>query len=977
MKNARFHGAVTSVAILFGLLLATSLCAAQNISGLDTLTHIQTRSFDIYYPAGLEEPALRLARFADPMLDELNSFFGIKLNPHSWGKDRIPVLLSDRSPYLNGYSIPYPSNRIVLYLAENNMTNELASMDDELYYTFLHELTHTVTLNMRSPLMALLARIFGDFISPAIWMMPDAVLEGTAVWVESNASTVTPGCIPENDDGNTGRLHDPSALEPVFSDLRGGMAGSIWSVSGLDDYPGAGSMAYHYGALFSQFLVERNGPETLARFWTLASDGNFSKGYDGTLVSKGIVEELTGTPEKALWKEFMAWLAEQTSAVCGRSDPEVEVAGRRVGAFAASGDSLFYVDLEQNAVFRLSIADATSENGCTEKSPSRLFAADNLIERLGASSDGRQLVVDWVRSGSHGEIIQAKYRFDFESGRLSLQKDREPNVEQWLPAMQEGAGFEGPAPTASGASAGSVWLYGLLRRGSQIVPARQDAAGNFELLRDAPAIVRSLSVQESSGHQEGDSTIRLALSTTQGDGLARLAIIQKCKAPDGKWQLFLQKDPPEGGIHEPVITTDNIVFYRAHLPGGERPLRWMRLDSQALARDFDCVDTDWVELSETDGAALKTGGAVSEANGAATQAGFRIASPALFPAMGSSSRYPYANGQSAGIQIEGSDLTERAAWIALAGWNYQISAPDLAFSLGFQIDRQYLNISLEDGPALDTQTQSAQRLSSLTIRDKLTWSLLPLWRRAWTEFQAGISGVQEDYNAGKFLAPDYAYANIGSRISIGYTTMRNSTFAPFDEKGLAVQAAVDYETIPGIASGWGASAGLELAIPAPALRFSVEGTCALGSGLSCQPAGRLLEGGGKSYVSSLPPAYPVYREYAALAAESPWYLFGEAEARLATFEAAPSLKQIRLPFLPALSFRRASLFGGFRASLLELDSQVEAPSSAFLRLSTDCTILAGMASMLHIEPSIELSLIFRPDLAKVSHMIDFGLGVSY
>lgn len=1018
-----------------GLLWATGVCPAQNMRALDSAQHLRTKSFDIYYPSGLEGQARRLAGFADTMFEELTAFFGAA--PHGAGKggDRIPVLLSDRSPYLNGYSIPYPSNRIVLYLAQDGMTNELASLDDELYYVFLHELTHTITLNMRSPLMAALSGILGDYLCPSLWMMPDAVLEGTAVWVESNAGAVSPaslrlaslkraslnlagdttdvagtatepsGAGTADEAGATGgagqtlrgRLHDPAALEPVFSDLSQGGAASIWAVSGLDDYPGSGGMAYYYGALLSQFLTERYGAGALAHLWSSASGGNIAQGYDGTLTSGGIVEALTGSPEKVVWDEFMAWVGEQSSAVHGRRDPTVVAAGTRVGAFTAGNDAIFYVDHERNAVCCLSLATALAAD-MAERKPVRLFAADGLIERLSLSEDGKQLLVDWVRRGPGGETIPARYGFDLGSRRLRLLEDRSQS-RRWLPSA--------PATELSG------WTYGLLRQGARIVPARRGADGNCQALEGAPEIVRSISAERLTagngrGDPEGSESTRLALAFTQKGGRSQVAIAEGVGAAgaEGEWTFFLQKRPPEGGIHDPVFAAGDILLYRTHLPGGKSTLCWMRVDRQALEEDFVRTNLRWVpvpgeagELADNaadkgadtraeevacnraDAAADKAAGngpgMPDAATGGSFQGGGQKCKPALFPALGSTARYPYINGGAAGIQVEGADLTERAAWTAATGWNYRYSAPELTFSAALIVDKNSTTISLYDGPALGSSAPSVERISGAAIDSKTTWIMLPAWRRCWLDIQATIAGVGEQYGASQFFCPDYDYANVGSRAGVGYSTIRESPFAPFDKKGFAARAAADYEVVPGRASGWGVSAGMDIALPEPALCLSADGSLALDQGLAFRPAGRILQGAGETYASVLAPTWPEYYEYEALTATSPWYLRGEVQARVFSIEASPALKNIRLPFLPSLAIRRSSLFCGVRAALLEVTGRTEAPASVFARLETDGTFLAGMASMLHIEPAVEFSFIFRPDLAKADYKINLGLEVSY
>jgi hypothetical protein len=77
-------------------------------------------------------------------------------------------------------------------------------------------------------------------------MMPQALVEGTAVWVESR--------LGEEGIGSPGRLNDPAALETVRLERARGQSRSLWDVSGLVDFYGAGNLPYLYGGLFADFF---------------------------------------------------------------------------------------------------------------------------------------------------------------------------------------------------------------------------------------------------------------------------------------------------------------------------------------------------------------------------------------------------------------------------------------------------------------------------------------------------------------------------------------------------------------------------------------------------------------------------------------------------------------------------------------------------------------------------------------------------
>lgn len=1032
VSQNRQYASHTQVAVfvLTCLMLFATLipCPSQDIDGLEAVGHLQTQRFDIYYAQALKPQAERLTGFADVTLDELVKFFGTETETMPRFNARIPVLLSDRSPYLNGYSIPYPSNRIVIYLAKDGITNELASLDDELYYVFLHELTHMVTMNMRSPFLTLAAKVFGDFVSPPIWMIPDAIMEGTAVWVESNADTVAPASRrraalsagagddlePSGIEAQQGRLHDPAALEPVFIDLQGDGADSIWTVSGLDDYPGAGSLAYHYGALLTQFLTDRYGVEIVSKLWSAAATGNITKGYDGTLTSKGIVEEITGQKHEVLWSEFLNWLRDEDmapqnasvqasiTAASNAAAPssasnmqEVTLAGRRVGAFTVGSGELFYVDVDKNAVFSVPLSALIDTNAKkTSRKATRLFAADGLVERLRLSEDGKSLFVDWVRWDATGKIVPALYRFDLQTQKLSLVGDREKS-KNWLDV---GAGLPESDVTVSG------YTYGLFRQGPAIVPARKAKDGSFEMLAGAPPFVRSLSVYSDTTYSDtlcSDMTTEgsqsklgldidfdfgrdsgpdfgLALAFAQKGGLSQLALVRR-NGPN--WVLYVQKDIAQGGIHNPVVAVTpigDVVFYRASLPNGKSVLRWMSLTPDVLTKCFERKETHWVPvLDASQGHAMDN---LVADNAAHKTTEFR---PVRFPALMRTTRFPYADDEALGIHLEGGDLSERLTWATEAGWNYRYGTPEFSMGLGFSIDAHQATINLFDNPLglsppEGTLDERVGRISGLALSDKLTRTIGPSWRTSFLSIESVVAGTQQDYVASEFFRPTYETVDLAARFAFGYSTLCSSIFAPFDPKGFKGELSADYEILPGKAQCWGLSGSAQMALARPAIQASFYGALALSPALKFGPLGRAIQGeSGTLYGSGLSSSWPSYYEYAVLAANSSWFVYGQAQMRLFTLEANRAVQNIELPFLPSGSFRRVSLFAGVKSGLGYIEDVPEVLPAAFLQTKIDGTILAGMASMLHIEPTMELSFPLRPDLAKTHFLLSFGLGVSY
>ncbi|MCE1197183.1 hypothetical protein LWX53_11885, partial [bacterium] len=173
------RAALPLLAALALILAAAPPAQGQAALGLRALRGLRTERFDIYFPPSLEAEGRRLASFADAVYADLEAFFspaagGSGSGSPAWKIDipggRIPVLLSEASYSLNGYFTAYPSNRIVIYAKGADPRDSLTSMDDELRSVFVHELTHLVTLNARSPFWSFLARAIGDTVAPPAWI---------------------------------------------------------------------------------------------------------------------------------------------------------------------------------------------------------------------------------------------------------------------------------------------------------------------------------------------------------------------------------------------------------------------------------------------------------------------------------------------------------------------------------------------------------------------------------------------------------------------------------------------------------------------------------------------------------------------------------------------------------------------------------------------------------------------------------------
>jgi hypothetical protein len=957
--------AVMLLALVIAMMsLPDLLAAAQEISNLKPLLHVQTRWFDIYAPHELEAQAWRLSSFADNTYSKLNGFFDTQPSRH-----RIPVLISDIAHSLNGYSTLLPSNRIVIFLASADPRGQLASMADELESVFLHELVHCITLNERKGGWKALAWLGGDWVAPEGWMMPQALVEGTAVWAESRLSAEN-GAAGESraEDGaagrenqasaKSGRLNDPAALQIVRIEREWGQNRSLWDVSGLADFYGSGSLAYLYGGLFADYLAERFGPEILGQLWHDAAGGNIFRGFDGTALSKGILEVKTGVRPQTLWADFLSWI-DSGMEKAGEVRDAVELFSGYIGAFDVGEGVVYYFDGDKRGVYARAILDgqrkgvesqgkeAESRGQGTE--PRRLFAADENLRNIRFNVRFHALDIDWIRPLPDGRTIPARYQFDLETKTLSYIRD--------LPIPPAGAAL---AVAQNGSSRENIFLYdpwtdpesgtdyGLVRLGSTILPARRTAEGKTEIIDIPGYAVRWISPgfrldSEGSAASRG---IRFALTLIPENGISRLGILEE---EHGSWLLLVQNQAPEGGICQPVYANVTKIVYLSSKKDGLKALNVLdigEIDKQSTSASslFSTIPVEWQDAVRW--AQLHYLEAMQEPK----QTAAIKKTDTLFPALFSSSRIPYAEGNTAGLVLTGSDLSERAAWQVFAGWDFSNWRPSESAHIQLGAGEWHVLFSVADQSVLYA---SLGRVSSVSAVLKWERSFVPLFRSLSADLHGIFAGFQDAYPLAEVfqLSPDSTSWAIG--LDAQYQSLYRSRKPPYDQYGFALAAGADYEVASRSGFG-GMSLGGSITVPGR-VGLSAYGAYAPFGGVAFSPALRLLASGSSIMPSAVQAPYPSYREYSSLISLSNWYTFGEVDVRLFSIEAGWML---RMPLSPSWALRRIIGRAGVRGAGLEIDSTPSALCSAFARVEFDLAILAGMVATSHTMFSVEAAWAF-------------------
>lgn len=421
-----------SAAAALLILISTALFS------LESKEMIRTKWFDIIYTPESAESARLVASRADSYADEICALLGTTV------KKRIPVYLESGISVLNAHFSPYPYDHIVLY-DTLPVEGDLANNSDSLLSVFYHELTHALSLTIRTPFWQFISSIFGDFISiNSALTMPLSFMEGVTVSFESL--------------NGEGRLSDPAALQLLAQDKLEGRFLSWKEAAGARDvYPG-GRAHYLYGGFFARWLQTNWGMETYSEFWNKGAEFNLFESNTQTRF-----RQVYGLTLDQAWDRFResipvpADVRQNGRFLQGSSDGVQSLLDSR-------GGRIVWLDLDAEAVM---LRDR-------DGSVRRLFGTDGTCSRLSLSSSGSELLVSRaVRSGAViSDIVEI---FDI---------DRNAYTGERFPGLRDAAFLDSPYRIAA--------LQVRGQRASLVVFSRSRPDSLLELLSAGPGEDRSL-----------------------------------------------------------------------------------------------------------------------------------------------------------------------------------------------------------------------------------------------------------------------------------------------------------------------------------------------------------------------------------------------------------------------------------------------------------------------------------------------------
>ncbi len=231
--------------IIIALLAVQAQAFCANFKIGEKLYTIETKHFDIIFSEGSRRSAECLAGFADGVFDDITARLSYT------NQKRIPVVITPSIGLFNGYTYPVPYIHIVLW--DYPLDPEWTTFRDNLKSLFTHELTHAVTMDIKSPFFEFLYSIFGSPFDFGLGLEPEYMIEGAAVSFESG--------------GGYGRANDPLIQERLREDIYENVFMSPLQASGAWDIYPYGNVYYNYGGLFNKYLQDRFGMEKYSEYW--------------------------------------------------------------------------------------------------------------------------------------------------------------------------------------------------------------------------------------------------------------------------------------------------------------------------------------------------------------------------------------------------------------------------------------------------------------------------------------------------------------------------------------------------------------------------------------------------------------------------------------------------------------------------------------------------------------------------------------
>ncbi|MEI6388638.1 MAG: hypothetical protein WCQ50_18640, partial [Spirochaetota bacterium] len=760
-----------------------------------------------------------------------------------------------------------------------------------------------------------------------------------------------------------------------------------------------GSSPYIWGGPFMAWLEAGYGAGSIQKLFTEL--GNLRSPED-RLWTKGAFAAAFGRDLDSLWEEWLATMVPDRPVYVG-----ARLLAPRQGLISAL--TAGYIDGKALTIWEDSAFGAVLELAEGDRHARRLFDADGHVNRLALSEDGRFLLVSTVMEDSQTQS-QLVVRVWDRTARAFTKRS--------IPGLREAAwvgeaGGQGEGPVVGIAPKGmrtdlvrvdgsdrSVLAQGTDSRffGS---PLCLGAGSLFFLAMDEG---RSMLIRLENGQPSvlspGMPLGRLRFLSGRGDelavgyaqekGLYRVALLEGVTGPGqsaapvqeatpapetapeyAPTRLRAQETDISGGVQAAAFAGPPggppDLHYKAVFSEGEYPAAYP-FEARAMAMkdesaSWSALDSSFLGLPS--GAALAGEGQLPSPS-ASPLASARAAPP--LPLVGRTIRSPVlaTDLSSAGLVLQGADITGTLAWVLDAEYSWAAGAANLAGNLNLGLAPYTVSATAEDwfSPSLESKRPwSRTTRLSLGISRKLPD--FPLRNHADLGLELAGGALTTGASGAAYSTAPYS-GDIGARLRLTRTQSHTSPFAPFDREGFEAAAVADTEWRPGLDTlpAFGVTVWGGAWIPLLGLHGSIEANLSPGAGLRFGPGGRGFADGGSSL---LDPAVGTWSVYNAMG-KAPWF----ARTELAVTPLSLEIGR-ELPFFGLYS-RRLMVTAGGRAGALGSFTFSRTPTpllSAFVDTSFEFTILAGFLAQTGLAATVHFE--YAP-LAATPGSVSFELG---
>ncbi len=360
---------VKQVLLLFLFLVCSAALFSYEgmLAGQRGLKVIKTEYLDIIYTPGSEKSAAIIAEHGDDIYRELHTTYNLI---HEF---RLPVTITSSQDMFNAYFTNTSYNHIVLFDTQPPMS--MAVFAEDLLMVFRHELSHAITMSIKTPFWRIVNKIFGDGVNPVVLVPTSGQLEGIAVLEESRHGE--------------GRLNSEYARHFVKQAKIEGKFPNYGEITGARDIY-LHDFNYKFGGEFMDYIHRTYGEELMVEFWNRMTNL-------GGLTYFTIFKSVYGISMKEAWEDFKeAFPAPDLPADPAESGEIFRFDSSRdfeqFSLVASAKDRLVYYN-DSTATFYSLLKDGSTATGYTKPND---FLRQAGVGSMSLSADGRYLTYSYL-----------------------------------------------------------------------------------------------------------------------------------------------------------------------------------------------------------------------------------------------------------------------------------------------------------------------------------------------------------------------------------------------------------------------------------------------------------------------------------------------------------------------------------------------------------------------------------------------------